>query len=181
MADVPAPADPAAPARRTAWWARPRLLVPTTTALALVATLVVLDQSRLDAEQSEVQACSTGAVDALALADSRLSAMATYVAPAQVPDPEEDAADQTGLVGGLMGRAATEARPGVATAAATCGAVDVRPWHPGTASRRDNLVAYLDARVAQLDRITETGQGYDRPPAALEELAKRAFPASAVD
>ncbi len=174
-------ADDPAPARRTAWWARPRLLATAAAGIALAGTLVVLDQARLDAEQSAVRACSTEAADAVALADSRLSAMATYVAPAQVPDPEEDAADQTGLVGGLMGRAASEARPGVASAAATCAAVDVRPWHPGTASRRDNLVAYLDARLVQLDRITETGQGYDRTGPELDELAKRAFPAAAVD
>ena len=170
-----------APPRRTTGWSRPRTLAAAGLALALAATLVVLDQGRLHAEQAAVGTCSTEAVDAIDLADSRLSAMATYVAPAQVPDPEEDAADQTDLVGGLMGRAAAEARPGLASAATTCEAVDVRPWHPGTAARRANLVAYLDARVAQLDRITETGQGYDRPPAGLDALAKRAFPAAAVD
>lgn len=174
-------ADAPDPARRTPWRARPRAVAAAVVVLALAATLVVLDLDRLHAEQAAVETCSTEAVDAIDLADSRLSAMATYVAPAQVPDPEEDAADQTDLVGGLMGRAATEARPGLASAATTCEAVDVRPWHPGTAARRANLVAYLDARVGQLDRISETGQGYDQPGDQLEVLRKRAFPAAVVD
>ena len=175
--------DPADPSRRTSVRSRPRVVAVAVAVvvLALALTLVVLDQRRLDAEQAAVQRCSGDAVHALDLADSRLSAMATYVAPAQAPDPEEDAADQSDLVGGLMGQAAGEARPGVAAAEETCAAVDVRPWHPGTASRRDNLVAYLDARLDQLDQITATGDGYDQPAAGLDVLRKRAFPDSVVD
>ena len=164
-----APPDPALASSRLV--RRAVLVVVIVVVVALVVALVVVDQRRLAREQDAVDACTEAASQAAALADRRLDGTATYLSPARVPD--------AGLARALLGEAALRARGPVRRAAARCAAVEVRPWHPGTAARRDNVAAYLAARLEVLDAVAADGTRYDEERPGLDRLRRRAFPDAA--
>lgn len=147
--------------------------------VAAAAVLVIVDQRRLEREAAGVAACLSRGEQAAVFADRRLSAMAGYLSPARAREFEGnvDAVDR--LVAGLMARAAGDARAPVADAAQVCADVAVRPWHTGTDAARDNVVSYLQARLASLDAIADDPGTYGRPDDELARLRERAFPRGA--
>lgn len=151
--------------------ARPAVLLAALVVLLAVAGLVVVDQRRLAREQDAVARCAEVAAGADRTADRRLAATATYAAAAPV-----GGGDGPSISERLVARSAGEAAPALSRAATGCRVVAVRPWHPGTASARDNVVTYLEARVAELAEVAALRRRYDDPDPAVERLRERAFP-----
>lgn len=150
-----------------------RVLAAALAVTLLLGALLVVDQRRLRTEMAAVTACEVRSEEVAVLADTRLARTASYLSPARVPD--------TTLAENLIGRAAETARGPVAEAARGCAQVEVRPWHPTTARRRDNVLAYLTARLASLEAVAADGtRFYGEQPgdAELRRLRDRAFPAA---
>ena len=152
MPVTPAPVDvevlpqPTRTSRRT--WALVAVLVA-------VLLAVGLDDRRVHAaESARVEGCAAATVAARAFADRRVSAMATYVRPAYAG---RQTTRTRAALARLVGGAARDSSGPLTAARATCGRLDVRPWHGDLRSRVEACLVTLDARLRWLDEVARDG------------------------
>ena len=138
--------EPPPPSRRA--WSAVGLLV-----LVLVAAGVE-DRQAHAAEGDAVERCAAATAEARALADRRVSSMASYVRPALNGSYTPEV--RAGL-SRLVADAARDAAPLLGAARVTCARVGVRPWHGDLRGRVDACLQTLDARRAWLEQVAGDG------------------------
>ena len=138
--------EPPRPTRRA--WAAVGLLV-----LVLVGAGVE-DRRAHASEAAAVARCAAATGEARALADRRVSSMASYVRPALNGSYTPEV--RAGL-SRLVGEAARDAAPVLGAARVTCARVGVRPWHGDLRGRLDACLQTLDARHAWLEEVAGDG------------------------
>ena len=138
--------EPVGPSRRA--WVAVGVLV-----LVLVAAGVE-DRHAHAAGHDAVARCAAATAEARALADRRVSSMASYVRSALNGSYTPEV--RAGL-SGLVGDAARDAAPLLGAARGRCARVDVRPWHGDLGGRLDACLRTLDARHEWLADVAGDG------------------------
>jgi hypothetical protein len=130
-------------------------------AIVLLVAGWILSERRGDREQAALTGCARSAVAAVDEVETRLAALANYIAPAVDSSSRRTYED----LYSMLSDDAVSHRPTVEEALDGCRSVAVWWVHRGQAARRTAYVTFLEAELARLDEIAEDGTtfqaGYD--------------------
>lgn len=147
------------------------LLVVGLVCLALAGWFV--DRQVQARERASLDACADATSRAGAVADRRLSSMATYIAPALATVPPGAGRDRYYL---MVAEMAESSRVGVEAARDLCASSSVLWVHQELRARRSALLSLLDTRRELLRGIALDGRRYYEETPELTALERRAFP-----
>ena len=151
--------EPAARAPRWVW-------VTLAVAVVIGGLAWGVDEYQRSREHTAVTECRDGLLTADRDAATRLSRVAEYIHPAIVSLP----ADQASRLAEPMQSPARIALPSVQAAVESCQEVTVWSWHQPDRRRIEGTVAYADALLAHLRRITQHGSVYFDSDEQLDRL-----------
>jgi hypothetical protein len=151
--------------------------VPGRVSAALVAVLLVLgvlawlvDGHRRTQEDHDLAACRAALASTAQGAGERMGAMAEYLRPTLSTVRGAKAR----ALADLMRAPARHAIPPLRAARGSCRKVEVWPWHAATASTRRATLAYADALLDRLDRVSASGAVWFEPGDRVDRLRARA-------
>lgn len=152
-------------------WRPSRWLVMGVLGLVLVAiTGWHVDRQDRNREIRALEGCRRQLQDAVVFADTRLTAMADYLAPALSATSGTQRAQLTND----MSVAARSVLSDVQQADRGCRAVTIRPWHFALASEQRSVTAYSGAVTLQLRTVANRGSSYYRDSTFLRRLREAA-------
>lgn len=142
--------------------------------LALLALAGWYADAQLQArERAALVTCADATRQAGAVADRRLSSMATYIGPALATVPDGPGRDRYYL---LVARMAESSRAGVEAARDLCVKTSVLWFHQELRGRRSAYLDLLAERRELLRGIAQDGRRYYEETSELTALERRAFP-----
>ena len=152
-------------------WRPSRWLVMGVVGFVLVAiTGWHVDRQDRTREMRALEGCRRQLQDAVVFADSRLTAMADYLAPALSATSGTRRAKLTND----MSAAARSVLSDVRQADRGCRAVTIRPWHFALASEHRSATAYSGALAVQLRIVANRGSAYYGDSTFLRRLREAA-------
>lgn len=152
-------------------WRPSRWLVVTVVVMVLIATAGwYVDRQERTRETGALQGCRRQLHEASVFADTRLMAMADYLAPALAMT----SGTRRAQLASNMSAAARSVLSDVERADRVCRSVSIRPWHFTLASQHRAATAYSGALVARVRSVARRGSSYYRDDTALRRLREAA-------